>query len=187
MLGVFDDAGFETARTLQGGVVEVTLRLASHGSTVAGRARPRDHVAVAASLRPFFQPRSVAVIGASARRGTIGGELFRNVLEADFAGAVYPVNRGGEPVGGVAGYTSCAELPDHRRPGRHLRAGRLGARRRPRGARDRRAGALRHLRRLRRDRLGREARQDELLALVRAHGARLVGPNCLGIARARSG
>ena len=37
MLGVFDDAGFETARTLQDGVVEVTLRLASPGSTVAER------------------------------------------------------------------------------------------------------------------------------------------------------
>ena len=111
MLGVFDDAGFETARTLQGGVVEVTLRLASHGSTVAERRDVRDHVAVAASLRPFFEPRSVAVIGASARRGTIGGELFRNMLDADFAGAVYPVNRGGEPVGGVAGYATCAELP----------------------------------------------------------------------------
>src|SRR5581483_1734137 len=44
----------------------------------------RDHVAVVASLRPFFSPASVAVIGASRRRGSIGGELFRNVLAADF-------------------------------------------------------------------------------------------------------
>ena len=36
---------------------------------------------------------SVAVIGASRRRGSIGGELFRNILAADFAGAAYP----GEP------------------------------------------------------------------------------------------
>ena len=79
------------------------------------------------------------MIGASPRRGTIGGELFRNVLDADFAGAVYPVNRGGEPVGGVAGYTAVRRPSGHGRPGRHLRAGRLGARRGPRGARDRRA------------------------------------------------
>ena len=45
------------------------------------------------------------MIGASRRRGSIGGELFRNILEADFAGAAYPVNRGGEPVAGVRGYT----------------------------------------------------------------------------------
>ena len=182
MLGVFDDAGFETTRTLQGGVVEVTLRLASHGSTVAERRDLRDHVAVAASLRPFFQPRSVAVIGASARRGTIGGELFRNVLDADFAGAVYPVNRGGEPVGGVAGYTSCAELPATVDlavicvPGASV----LDA---AREALETGVQALCVISAgFAETGSDGEARQDELLALVRAHGARLVGPNCLGIA-----
>ena len=38
------------------------------------RVAERDHVAVTASLRPFFRPRSVAVIGASAREGSIGGD-----------------------------------------------------------------------------------------------------------------
>ena len=79
---------------------------------VVERRDERDHVAVAASLKPFFEPRSVAVIGASPRRGTIGGELFRNILAGDFTGAAYPVNRGGEPVGGVAG------LRGHRRRAR---------------------------------------------------------------------
>ena len=52
------------------------------------------------------------MIGASRRRGSIGGELFRNVLAADFDGAAYPVNRDGEPVAGVRGYASIAEIPD---------------------------------------------------------------------------
>ena len=52
------------------------------------------------------------MIGASRRRGSIGGELFRNILEADFAGAAYPVNRSGEPVAGVRAYTSIAEIPE---------------------------------------------------------------------------
>ena len=43
------------------------------------------------------------MIGASKRRGSIGGELFRNILAGDFAGAAYPVNRDGEPVAGVRG------------------------------------------------------------------------------------
>jgi acetyl coenzyme A synthetase (ADP forming)-like protein len=182
MLGVFDDAGFETARTLQGGVVEVTLRLVTRGSTVAERRDLRDHVAVAASLRPFFQPRSVAVIGASARRGTIGGELFRNVLEADFAGAVYPVNRGAEPVGGVAGYAACADLPSTVDlavicvPGASV----LGA------VREALESGVRALcvisAGFAETGSDGEARQHELLALVRSYGARLVGPNCLGIA-----
>jgi hypothetical protein len=58
---------------------------------------------VVASLRSFFEPRSVAIIGASPRRGTIGGELFRNVLAAGFAGPAYPVNRRGDPVAGIPG------------------------------------------------------------------------------------
>ena len=53
----------------------------------------RDHTAVVASLRPFFEARSVAVLGASPRRGTIGGELFRNILEGEYVGVRLP----GEP------------------------------------------------------------------------------------------
>ena len=49
----------------------------------------RDHVAVAASLEPFFSPATVAVVGASPRTGSIGGELFRNVLRAEFAGVAF--------------------------------------------------------------------------------------------------
>ena len=72
----------------------------------------RDHEAVVASLEPFFAPASVAVIGASKRRGSIGGELFRNILDGDFAGVAYPVNRDGEPVAGVRGYGSIEEIAD---------------------------------------------------------------------------
>ena len=78
----------------------------------AARVTARDHSAVAASLRPFFEPRSVAVLGASPRRGTIGGELFRNVLAGDFSGASYPINRSGKPVAGVRGYASIDVVPD---------------------------------------------------------------------------
>ena len=39
------------------------------------------------------EPTAVAVIGASRRRGTVGGELLHNLLSAGFTGAVYPVNR----------------------------------------------------------------------------------------------
>ncbi len=182
MLGVFDDAGFETARKLQDGVVEVVLRLDAAQAAIAAQRDRRDHVAVAASLRPFFQPRSVAVIGASARRGTIGGELFRNVLEADFAGAVYPVNRGAEPVGGVGGYSACADLPTTVDLAVICVPGALVLE----AAREALETGVRALcvisAGFAETGSDGEARQDELLALVRAHGARLVGPNCLGIA-----
>ena len=44
-------------------------------------------------LDVLLRPRSVAVIGASRKRGSIGAELFHNLLAAaGFTGAVYPVN-----------------------------------------------------------------------------------------------
>src|SRR5262249_45604216 len=64
MLSVFQSAGFEVARSFEGGEVELRFPIAS---TAEFRARvdERDHIAVAASLRPFFRPERVAVIGAS--------------------------------------------------------------------------------------------------------------------------
>ena len=181
MLGVFQAAGFELTRQLESGELEVQFPIAST-DVYREHVDARDHEAVVASLRPFFEPTSVAVIGASKRRGSIGGELFRNILEGDFSGAAYPVNRDGEPVAGVRGYRSVEEIPDPvdlavitlpaaavisaadqaLRKGVHalvvISAGFAEI-----GSDGRR-------------------RQEELLALVRAHGARLIGPNCLGIA-----
>jgi len=181
MLGVFRDAGFEVTRELEGGEVEVQFPIAA---TEGFRARvdERDHLAVTASLRPFFAPASVAVVGASRRRGSIGGELFRNVLAADFRGAAYPVNRDGEAVGGVRGYRSIAELPDSVDlaviclPGPRV----LGA---AEEALERGIKALCVISSGFAE-VGAEGaeRQERLLELVRAHGGRLVGPNCLGIA-----
>src|SRR5207247_1709759 len=183
MLRVFADAGFEVTRTLSGGVVEATFPLAPT-ETYTERVAARDHTAVAASLRPFFEPRSVAVLGASPRRGTIGSELFRNILAGDFTGAAYPVNRNGDAVAGVRGYASIEEVPD----AVDLAVVCLPAT----AVVDAAASALR--RGVRAlcvisagfAEVGTEGleRQQALLALVRTHGARLIGPNCLGIASA---
>jgi len=181
MLSVFTGAGFDVVRELEHGEVEVSFPLAST-ETFQARVEERDHVAVAASLRAFFEPASVAVIGASRRRGSIGGELFRNVLDADFDGAAYPVNRGGEPVAGVRGYGSISEIPDPIElavicvPGpRVLEAAEEAL------AKGVRALCVISSGFAETGAEGRE-RQEQLLALVRAHGARLLGPNCLGIA-----
>ena len=94
MLRVFAEAGFQTKRETVSGTVEVHLSLAPT-EHLRVRVDERDHVAVVSSLGPFFEPKSLAVIGASPRAGSIGGELFRNVLRADFRGVAYPVNRSG--------------------------------------------------------------------------------------------
>jgi acetate---CoA ligase (ADP-forming) len=181
MQSVFRDAGFELARTLEGGALEVTFPIEAT-EQFRSRVDERDHVAVAASLRSFFTPSTVAVVGATKRRGSIGGELFRNIVAADFAGAVFPVNRNGDAVAGVRGYTAIAEIPDDIElavicvPGEHvLTAADEALRAGVRALCVISAGFAE---------IGREGRerQERLVALVRAHGARLVGPNCLGVA-----
>ena len=135
-----------------------------------------------ASLRPFFLPQSVVVIGASKRRGSIGGELFRNILEGDFTGVAYPVNRDGEPVSGVRAYRTIEEIPDPVElavitlPGAAVSgAAEQALRKGVRALVVISAGFAE---------IGSEGleRQEHLLRLVRSYGARLIGPNCLGIA-----
>ena len=111
MLGVFTSAGFELTRELEGGEVEVQFPIAPT-ERYRERVAERDHTAVTASLRPFFEATSVAVVGASRRRGSIGGELFRNILAGDFTGVAYPVNLSGEAVAGVRAYRSVEDIPD---------------------------------------------------------------------------
>jgi acetate---CoA ligase (ADP-forming) len=181
MLHVFRDAGFETTQVLDGGEVRVALRLARTGAYLA-RVDQRTHTGVAASLRPFFVPASVTVVGASAKPGSIGGALFRNLVDGGFPGRAYPVNRTGEPVAGIPAVRSVAELPEAPElavvsvPGpavldavddvldRGVRAVCVIS-----------AGFAE---------MGSDgiARQNALLARVRAAGARLIGPNCLGLA-----
>ena len=181
MLSVFEALGFELTRELAGGEVEVTFPIA-RTELYEERVSERDHVAVTASLRPFFEPETVAVVGASRRRGTIGGELFRNIVESDFVGAAYPVNRDGVPVAGVRGYRSIAEIPDQVDlavicvpASAVLEAAEEALRAHVRALVVISAGFAE---------TGSEGveRKERLLELVRAHGARLIGPNCLGIA-----
>ena len=183
MLGVFEGAGFELTREREGGEVEVEFPIAPT-ERYRERVEERDHRAVVASLRPFFEPSSVAVVGASRRRGSIGGELFRNILAGDFAGAAYPVNRDGEPVAGVRAYASVEEIPEPvdlaviSLPAGAVLGAAEGALRKGVNALVVISAGFAEV--------GAEGaeRQEALLALVRAHGARLIGPNCLGIATA---
>jgi acetyl coenzyme A synthetase (ADP forming)-like protein len=181
MLAVFRDAGFAVTRVAEGGEVEIRFGIAAT-SGYRAQVAARDNTAVRASLEPFFRPGSLAVVGASSRRGSIGGELFRNVVAADFAGSAYPVNRRGEPVAGVHGYRSVGGIPEPVDlavicvPGEHV----LGA------AEEALAAGVRALVVISAGfaEIGSAGveRQERLLGLVREHGARLLGPNCLGIA-----
>ncbi len=59
----------------------------------------------------FFNPRSVAVIGASSSRHKAGNDIIRNMIANDYPGKIFPVNpKGGEILGNKV-YPSIADLP----------------------------------------------------------------------------
>lgn len=64
------------------------------------------------ALEQIFTPSSVAVIGASDKPGSLGGAVLRNLLQAKFAGPIYPVNaRGYKNIGGLRSYARISQLP----------------------------------------------------------------------------
>ncbi len=180
MVRVFRDSGFETRQALEGGIIHVRFPL-NAPEAMRERAATRERVAVANSLVPLFRPKTVAVVGASRDPSSLGNALFRNILQGRFKGTLYPVNPRAHAIEGVRAYPSLADLPEA--PDlvilavpaskvltvarRALDMGSRGllvlaagfAETGPEGAR----------------------RQERLEKLVRSRGARLVGPNCLGL------
>ncbi|MGH8565730.1 MAG: CoA-binding protein [Gammaproteobacteria bacterium] len=63
-------------------------------------------------LNALFAPRSIAVIGAGRERGSVGGEIFHNLLTHAFTGPVYPVNANAKTVQSVRAYPSIKDVPD---------------------------------------------------------------------------
>src|SRR5215203_2262972 len=91
MLSVFSDAGYDVARHVEDGVVEVGFDIEPTDSSKAV-AMSREHRAEALSVRSILHPGTIAVIGASRRKDSIGSHLLDRLVEAGFAGGIHPVN-----------------------------------------------------------------------------------------------
>src|SRR5712671_3930919 len=64
------------------------------------------------SLRPLFEPKHVAIIGASRTPGKRGHTVTRNLMRCGFAGRITPINPATVEVEGLACYSSVAELTE---------------------------------------------------------------------------
>ena len=180
MIQVFRDSGFGVRVRSLSGVLMVEIPTLLTPDALR-RFDEREEQAAAAALRKVLAPRSVAVIGASRRRGTVGGELFHNLLAAGFTGPVYPVNPKAAAVQSVPAYPAVDQIAgpvdlavlavpaEQVVPvARACAAKGVGAlvvlsagfaESGPEGA----------------------ERQRELLGVCRQAGMRLIGPNCLGV------
>ena len=63
------------------------------------------------SLDPLFKPRSIAIIGASARPLTIGHRILTNLMEHGFNGPLFPVNPKGGTINNLMVYSSIKDIP----------------------------------------------------------------------------
>ncbi|HZC72605.1 MAG TPA: GNAT family N-acetyltransferase [Jatrophihabitans sp.] len=180
MLHVMRDLGFAATSHTESGETHVEFSL-----EVADRAidaiSAREQSAGIASLAPLLAPRSIAVIGAGQRPGSVGHEVLRNVLDGDFPGRVHVVNPKRDVVLGVPCVPTPAELPEA--PDLAiiaLPADRVADAVSACGERGIRAAVLLGAGFSEAGAEGTQL-QDEVLAIARAHDMRLVGPNCIGI------
>ncbi len=180
MLEVFRESGFPIEVRSRPDEIHITFPT-SLTSEAIERFERREQTAAVNALRAFLCPRSVAVIGASRQRGSVGGELFHNLLAYEFAGPVYPVNPAAPVVQSVPAYPTVEAIPGPVDlaivvvPARYVvdvarQCGRAGVR--SLVVISSGFGEV--------GEAGR-ALEAELLDVCRATGMRLVGPNCMGI------
>jgi acetyl coenzyme A synthetase (ADP forming)-like protein len=180
MINVFRQSGFPIDTRSTPDAIEIEFPTSPSPEGIE-RFEERERNAAVAAVRRFLNPGSVAVIGASRRRGTIGGELLANLIRAGFDGAVYAVNAEADVVQSMPAFTTVGDIPGQVdlavvavpaagvvEVGRQCGAVGVGAlvvisagfaETGEEGAR----------------------RQDELVAVCRNSGMRLIGPNCLGV------
>jgi len=63
-------------------------------------------------LKPLFEPKSVAVFGASDRIDSVGQIVFQNMLQNGYQGALYPINTTRPEVQGCKAYASIAQIAE---------------------------------------------------------------------------
>lgn len=147
----------------------------------------RERIAAVAAVTHLLAPASLAVVGASRQRGSIGAELFHNVVANGFAGAVYPVNPAATEIEGVAAYASVAAIPgDVEMAVITVPAAAVIEVARQCAAKGVRALVVISAGFAETGSEGVEL-QRQLLQVCRQAGMRLVGPNCMGVINTAAG
>ncbi|UJB46080.1 bifunctional acetate--CoA ligase family protein/GNAT family N-acetyltransferase [Streptomyces sp. A1-5] len=167
--------GLHVTRRYDGTTVHGVIRLEPDEAYLAA-VDLRGRTAGTASLRPLLRPRSVAVIGAGTKPGSVGRVILHNLREDHFHGLLHAVNPHAHAVLHTPAFASVGDLPQPPElavlavpaaavPGVADECGRAGVK------------ALVVVT------AGLDAaRTAELTATCRRWGMRMVGPNCLGIA-----
>ena len=110
MLDVFRDSGFALTTAVDHGVLHVAISL-SVTERFEEKAAARSRTAATASMKAFFEPRVIAVIGANRERGKIGSEILHNLVAAGFTGTIVPVHPTAPSIEGLTAYPRVMDIP----------------------------------------------------------------------------
>ncbi len=180
MIQMFRDSGYVVDIHSADGTIHVEFPT-SRSERTRERFEQREQSAAIAAVARFLCPRSVAVIGASPKRATVGGAILANLRAYGFTGQVHAVNRRVRTIDGKPAYSSIMGVP-----GRvdlaviAVPADQVGE-----VARECAAAGVHALLVISAGfaETGAQGatRQRELLEICREAGMRLIGPNCLGV------
>jgi acyl-CoA synthetase (NDP forming)/GNAT superfamily N-acetyltransferase len=178
---VFTDAGFQVERRPDQDVTHVRMSLASTPAA-QNAVDLRERSADVASLRRVLAPRSIVVVGASDRPGSVGGAVLGNIIAGHYRGILRAVNPNRRWVQGLRAHPSLLSLPEPvdlaivAVPGPAVEQVIRDC-----GERGIPAAVVISAGFGETDTNGAD-RERQLLHTAREAGVRLVGPNCLGIA-----
>lgn len=176
MLRVFRDSGLPCSLGSEGSVTRVDLVL-DEIETYLDAMSARERTADVRSLRALLRPESVVVIGAGRRRGSIGHAVLANIASGGYAGRLFAVNPHVEDILGVPAYPTVGDVPAEC----DLAVLCVPAAAVPDVAEQCGRHGIRALLVISSGVTTEPDLRDRLLAAVRRHGMRLVGPNCVGV------
>ena len=140
---------------------------------------------VTLNLDKIFNPKSVAIIGASDKKGSVGYSIVKNFTELGYAGKVYLVNIRTPEIFGIKTYQKMEQIPEavdlamiatpaKTVPSVMEECGRAGAK-----------GAIIVSAGFKETGAEGKALEDKILEVKKKYGIRVIGPNCIGIIRPR--
>ena len=133
------------------------------------------------SLESFFNPKSVAIVGASGQKGKVGYEILKNMIDAGYKGKIFPINPKSETIEGLHCYADLAAVgqtpdlviiivPAKIVPGIMQQCAQVGVK----SVVIITAGFKEV------GKAGREL-ENQIVQIARQAGIRIIGPNCLGL------
>jgi acetyl coenzyme A synthetase (ADP forming)-like protein len=159
------------------GATAADVRIVLNFNPPPPRDRP-DQAAIVEKMTRIMKPKALAVIGASAENGKIGNSVMKNLINGGYQGEIYPIHPSAESIMGKKAYKSVKDVPGDIDVAVFAIPAKFVAQALTEVGEKKIAGAI--LIPSGFAETGNTAGQEELVAIGRKYGVRLMGPNIYG-------